>query len=79
MPAKLINDCNILLQKHHCNIFAAIMDIGIFLTLLVFCLLFLGGGAMVVNGLLTGKKKQLWWGLGMLALCLVLMLAGFYA
>lgn len=52
------------------------MEVKVFLVLLVFLALFLGGGVLVANGLLTGKKRQLWWGIALLVISIALTATG---
>lgn len=46
-------------------------DLRVFFVLILFMALFLGGGAFVIRGGLTGNRRQLYIGLGLLALCIV--------
>lgn len=50
------------------------MDIRIFIVLLLFMGLFLGGGVLLIKGGLAGNRKQVYMGLAMLALCILLMI-----
>lgn len=50
------------------------MDVRIFIVLLLFMGLFLGGGVLLIKGGLAGNRKQVYMGVAMLALCILLMI-----
>lgn len=53
-----------------------VLEVKVFLVLMLFCVLFLGGGILIANGLLAGKKKQLWWGIVLTILSLLMTALG---